>query len=235
MRFRTALLVAAVAAASTLFAAPAQGAVDTKLSDADLAFVMESSERLGIAPPVRDRLIANLEKGIVPLSMTGATPVSSKTRKLPEKMVVRKEFADGSISETTFENATEHRSGASKGDVTPMSVSGCVDYSGVGTWEFRGCDVRTDQFSFTMAFESDGRRGTNCTSSFNARIYNIYGAWYSGVGSVGGITQEVLQGQQSCSGAARARASALVNMGWYSTTASLTFYAQNTSRWDTSP
>ncbi len=46
---------------------------------------MESSERLGIAPPVRDRLIANLEQGIFPESMTGADPVSTKTKKQPDK------------------------------------------------------------------------------------------------------------------------------------------------------
>lgn len=218
-----------------VLAPPAQAADGYTLSDADRAFVTESSERLGIAPPVRDRLIANLEKGIMPESMTGADPVSTKTKNQPDKMEVRKEFGDGSVSLTTFQNPTEHRSGKPKAELTPMSVRNCVDYSGVGTWEFRSCDVRTDQFAFTMAFESDGRLGSSCSSTFAAKIYNIYGAWYSGVGSAGAISQQVLQGTQSCSGAARARASVLVNMGWYSTTASLTFYVQNGSRWDTSP
>jgi hypothetical protein len=235
LKLKSALLAAALAASVLVLAPPAQAADGHALSDADRAFVMESSERLGIAPPVRDRLIANLEKGIVPESMTGADPVSTKTKKQPDKMEVRKEFGDGSVSLTTFENPTEHLSGGSKAEVAPMSVTNCADYSGVGTWEFRHCQVRTDQFSFTMAFESDGRLGSSCSASFAAKIYNVYGAWYSGVGSVSGISQEVLQGTQSCSGAARARASALVNMGWYSTTASLTFYVQNGSRWDTSP
>ncbi|XAS69256.1 hypothetical protein V3C33_08405 [Micrococcaceae bacterium Sec5.7] len=235
LKVKAALLAAAMVAASMLLSPPAQAAVGTPLSEADLAFVTESSERLGIAPPVRDRLIANLEKGIVPQSMTGAAPISSKTKNQPDKMVIRKEFEDGSVSLTTFQNATEHRTGRPKDYVTPMSVSNCVDYSGVGTWEFRSCDVRTDQFAFTMAFESDGRRGSSCSPTFAAKIYNIYGAWYTGVGSASTITQQVLQGTQSCSGPARARASTSVNMGWYSTTASLTFYAQNGSRWDTSP
>lgn len=235
MKFRSALVAAALAATAMVLAPPAQATDSHTLSDSDRAFVMESSERLGIAPPVRDRLIANLEKGVVPESMTGASPVSTKTKKQPDKTEVRKEFGDGSVSLTTFQNPTEHRSGGSKAEVTPMSISNCADYTGVGTFEFRHCQVRTDQFSFTMAFESDGRLGSSCSPSFAGAIYNIYGAWYSGVGSVGGITQEVLQGVQNCSGAARARASALVNMGWYSTTASLTFYVQNSSRWDTSP
>lgn len=217
-----------------VLAPPAQAADVHTLSDTDRAFVMDSSVRLGIAQPVRDRLIANLEKGIVPESMTGAAPVSTKTKKQTTKTEVRKEFGDGSVSLTTFEDPVKHLTGGPK-QVTPMSVAGCADYSGVGTFEFRHCQVRTDQFTFTMAFESDGRRGSSCSPSFAGAIYNIYGAWYSGVGSVGGISQEVLQGTQSCSGPARARASALVNMGWYSTTASLTFYVQNGSRWDTSP
>ena len=196
---------------------------------------MESSERLGIAPPVRDRLIANLEQGIFPESMTGADPVSTKTKKQPDKTEVRSEFGDGSVSLTTFENPTDHRSGGPKSDVTAMSVRGCTDYSGVGTWEFRRCQVRTDQFSFTMAFESDGRLGSSCSPSFAGAIYNIYGAWYAGLGSVSGISQQVLQGTQSCSAPARARATALIDMTYYTTTASLTIYVQNTSRWDTSP
>jgi hypothetical protein len=78
-----------------------------------------------------------------------------------------------------------------------MSVRNCVDYAGTGTWEYRSCDVRTDQVTHTIAFEADGRRGSSCSSTFAARIYSIYGAWYTGVGSVGGITSEVLQGTQN--------------------------------------
>lgn len=217
-----------------VLAPPAQAADGHTLSDTDRAFVMDSSVRLGITPQVRDRLIDNLEKGIVPESMTGADPVSTKTKKHPDKTEVRKEFRDGSVALTTFEDPVKHPTGGPK-ELTPMSVAGCVEYGGVGTFEFRHCQVRTDQIAFTMAFESDGRRGSSCSPSFAGAIYNIYGAWYSGVGTVGNIRQEVLQGTQSCSGPARARASALVNMGWYSTTASLTFYVQNGSRWDTSP
>lgn len=236
MKLRSLLLTAALAASSLLLAPQAQAATNTNLTDADRAFVTEASERLGIPAPVRDRLMANLEKGILPLSMTGAEPTSTKTKKSPEQKVVRKEFADGSVSQTTFQLPTKVKaSPAGSTNPTPMSVRNCVDYGGTGTFEFRSCDVRTDQVSYTLAFESDGRLGSSCSPTFAAKIYNIYGAWYSGVGAVGGITQEVLQGTQSCNGPARARASAIVSMGFYSFTASLTFYVQNGSRWDTSP
>lgn len=234
MRFRIALLTAALAATSMLLAPPAQ-ALTPGLTATDLAFVMDSSLRLGISPKVRDRLIANLEKGIQPESATGAEPISTKTKRSPEKTVVTKEFSDGSVAETTFEDPARGETGPTKGEVTPMSIRGCSDWSGVGTWEFRNCSVRTDQFTFSMGFDSDGRRGTDCSPNFAAKIYSVYGAWYSGVGSVGGITQEVLQGTQNCSSAARGRASAIVSMTYYSFTVSLTFYVQNTSRWDTSP
>ena len=235
MKLRALLISAALAASTFILAPTAQASVVTNLTDADRAFVTASSERLGVPAPVRNRLLANLEKGIIPLSATGAEPTSTKTKKSPEKTVIRKEFADGSVSETTFALPERKSSKLGSTEPSPMSVRNCVDYGGVGTWEYRSCDVRTDQVTHTIAFESDGRLGSSCSPTFAARIYSIYGAWYTGVGAAGAITQQVLQGTQSCSGPARARATTVVSMGFYSFTASLTFYVQNTSRWDTSP
>lgn len=237
MRFRFALFTTALAAASMLLAPPAQAST-SKLSKSDLAFVTDSSQRLGIPPLVRESLIAKLEQGLVPESMTGSLPTKTDTSISPERMVTRKEFADGSVSQTTFQlPATQSKKSVGGAVVTPLSVTGCGDSPGVGTFAFQGCTVRTDQFSFTLAFEADGYLGTNC--SFPGSISRIYGAWYSGIGATGGISQEILQQYQNCNSPARARASALVtyNVGPvpYSFTASLTFYVQNGSRWDTSP
>lgn len=64
-------VVLAVSLVTLLFAPPEQ-AVGTKLSTSDLAFMIDSSERLGISHRVRDQLISNMEQGIMPLSMSGA-------------------------------------------------------------------------------------------------------------------------------------------------------------------
>ncbi len=132
MRFRFALFTTALAAASMLLAPPAQAST-SKLSKSDLAFVTDSSQRLGIPPLVRESLIAKLEQGLVPESMTGSLPTKTDTSISPERMVTRKEFADGSVSQTTFQlPATQSKKSVGGAVVTPLSVTGCGTPPGLG-------------------------------------------------------------------------------------------------------
>lgn len=207
---------------------------EVQLSASDIAYMTDSSARLGIAPDVRDRIIDNLKHGILPMSATSANAVETKTTESPGQSVVRKVFADGSVAVTTYELPTEDGLLEASGQPVLRSIRNCYDQTGVGTFPFAHCQVRTDQVTWTLAFEADGQLGTNC--QFPARISRIYGSWYSGVGAASSPTQEILQSTQSCSGApARARSTTNVTVGLYTFSASLTLWVNNTSRWDTSP
>lgn len=236
IRFR-AISVAAVMLVVFPILGPAAFASAQSLSESDRAFVVAASERLGMSPAARDSLIAKLERGALPDSMTGASPDRTTTRDIEGATVVRKEFPDGSVAQTTFGIPNSSRQTSSRNNV-PMSVAGCVDYAGAGRYYYSNCRVRTDQATFTMEYQANGYLGTNC-SRWPAQITAIYGTWYTGIGSASSPWNEVLRSTEGCGNAASARGNVQVTINAgplsYSYTVSLTFYVQGTSRWDTSP
>lgn len=232
-RILAAAALAVFAMSSTVTAANA--APVKKLSESDITFINQSSERLGISPSAKNKIIRNLERGIVPQSVTGEGQVSETKTVRGDTTVFRRVFSDGSVSESSFKDISPATVPASN-DVTPRSVTGCSD-SWVGARiRFIGCDVRTDQALFTLAFKTDGYMGSACISSAQAsEVTRASGAWYSGVGSASLPVSEILVQRESCGRYAMARASTNVQTGLYSFTASVTFRVGGGFRNDVSP
>lgn len=190
----------------------------------------EAASRLGISDTVKDALVAKILAGQPLDSSSGAESVSETTTVMNGFSQVRRTYADGSVSIDSVElpqAATSIRS---------RSVSGCVNYQGVGTFKFERCEVRTDQLAFSISFDIDGHKGSG--GSFYGSISRAYNLQYAVRGAtVSSKSVTVVKAKQTASGPAKAQATLYWSAagGISSGTYKLSGYVDYGRVYDTSP
>jgi len=182
----------------------------------------------GVKPSVVQALIKKWRNGIVWDNSNGTEPLRSSTEFRSGFEVTTSWFPDGSISVSKLEIPTKLGSG----EIMPMSIKGCREGSGVGSFPFYDCRVSTDNFNWSLDFLADGMRST----IGRAQVSNLRDpGWFVGGATVSNHTLTVLRATQSGTYPAHGKLTVYWNavLGAGSGTYRLNFYVRDMTRWDT--
>lgn len=222
---------AGAALLATLVAAPAHASDNPAFGPSPVDEFDQVASYLGISDSVKEALVTKLLSGEPLDSSTGAEPVAEAVTVEGGFSKVRRTFADGSVSIDSVELSQEAPLG-----VRSRSVSGCYHYSGVGTFKFEHCEVRTDQLAFSISFDIDGHKGSGGTLyGAISRAYNLQYAVRGATVTSRSLT--VVKAKQSGSGPAKAQATLYWSAvgGFSSGTYKLSGYVDYGRIYDTSP
>lgn len=195
----------------------------------DVAGMQTRFDAVGVPKETQDRLIANLKAGIAWDSQNGSKPLTVETKIANGAEVTTSTFADGSLIVDSIEIPRPVASG-----IQPMSVGGCREGSGAGNFPFFDCHISTNQFSFSIDFDSDGR--TSSIGSAQVSNYRNIGYW-TAAATVDSTGFQLIRQTQSGSSEAAVRATLFVTflVGSGSGVYQLTFHVRDQTKWDTSP
>lgn len=192
------------------------------------AIIREKLLHAEVKPAVVQSLIKKWRNGIAWDNSNGSEPLRSSSEVRSGFEVTTSWFADGSISISEIEIPQKMNSG----DISLMSITGCREGSGVGSFPFYDCRVKTDNFNWSLDFLADGMRST----IGRAQVSNLRDpGWFVGGATVASHSLTVLRATQSGTTPAHGKLTVYWNAiyGAGSGTYRLNLYVRDMTRWDT--
>lgn len=194
------------------------------------ASVRASYDGMGVTKADQDRVIKKFLSGSLPDSATGGPIVSTQTVNKNGFAETVRHFLDGSASRSKVQIA----SAASTGGPVPEQISQCQAGSISGGYKkVINCKIQTDQAFFSVWFYADHWVPTSGAPA--SLIQNLRGLGGSSVVGTLSNPSLFLKNQQNSSREAQATGQYNFDAPFVSGYAAVTFHANTTNGWDTSP